>query len=70
MTRNTTRKRTAINADDGYGVHIESGLTGVALCGRTFPTNAVERETYDPSREEHQSMCFDCSTVQNRARTE
>ena len=58
--------RYALRADDGYGVHLESGLQYVTLCGRYLPE--ATRETYtcpDDPKHPHARLCFDCHTVKN-----
>lgn len=73
------RDATVIRAPDSWGTHIESGIRGVTLCGRTFDLEAdgVHREPYDPPKKAskdcdhpHIYLCSRCHSQRNRQRHE
>lgn len=64
--------RYTLLAGDGRGTHLETGLRGLTLCGRSINVgdDDVTREPYDPGEnDEHVTLCMDCSRVRNRTAT-
>jgi hypothetical protein len=56
-------------ADDHSGYCVES-FRGFTYCGERFDPTAVEREVYAVGRESghpHDTLCFDCATVDSHA---